>query len=59
MGYGNVRYRTHFSFLLVFCFQEVSEVQELLQKEINLRKVAEEEVENLKRQLGLFTQSEV
>ncbi|XP_024176261.1 kinesin-like protein KIN-UB [Rosa chinensis] len=39
--------------------EEVSEVQELLQKEIHLRKVAEEEVENLKTQLGLFTQSEV
>lgn len=59
MGFGNVRYRTQFIFLWVFCFQEVSEVQELLQKEIHLRKVAEEEVENLKRQLGLFTQSEV
>lgn len=44
---------------LWFAFQAVSEVQELLQKEIHLRKVAEEEVENLKIQLGLFTQSEV
>lgn len=59
VGFGNVRYRTQFSLLCVFCFQQVSEVQELLQKEIHLRKVAEEEVENLKRQLGLFTQSEV
>ncbi|XP_050386767.1 kinesin-like protein KIN-UB [Argentina anserina] len=38
--------------------EEVSDMQEMLQKEIYLRKVAEEEVERLKSQLGLFAQSE-
>ncbi|XP_004306908.1 PREDICTED: armadillo repeat-containing kinesin-like protein 2 [Fragaria vesca subsp. vesca] len=38
--------------------EEASAVQELLRKETQLRKEAEKEVENLKSQLALFTQSE-
>ncbi|VVA25016.1 PREDICTED: armadillo [Prunus dulcis] len=38
--------------------KEATELQELLQNEIDLRKMAEEELKNLKGQLGLYAQSE-
>ncbi|BBG97432.1 armadillo repeat kinesin 2 [Prunus dulcis] len=41
-----------------FCSKEATELQELLQNEIDLRKMAEEELKNLKGQLGLYAQSE-
>ncbi|PON35227.1 Kinesin-like protein [Parasponia andersonii] len=38
--------------------EDIAEVQKLLRKEINLRKIAEEEVKNLKIQIGIYTPSE-